>query len=168
MKRDSKSLSQLAALITGYVNDMEDNGCPVSKSSEAPFFMSQLLSKLSPGDNSAFGRDMKRDKKENVSNLIVWLQEEASLRSRGRNDLESESTRKRSGNRTADLEIHAHESETCFLGCSTNHLLGGCPVFQSLTVNQRWDIVKQQDRCRKCLRDHHTKECKKGDGTTWD
>jgi hypothetical protein len=50
---------------------MEDNECPVSSSSESPFFMSQLLSKLNPGDNSAFGRDMKRDKKEeNVSNLI--------------------------------------------------------------------------------------------------
>ena len=73
VKRDSKSLAHYASLITGYVNDMEDNACPVSSSSEAPFFMSQLLSKLSPGDNSAFGREMKRDKKEENSNFATSL-----------------------------------------------------------------------------------------------
>jgi hypothetical protein len=53
--------------------------------------MSQLISKPRPGDNSAFGRDMKRDKKEeNVSNLIIWLQEEARFPSRGRNKPENE------------------------------------------------------------------------------
>jgi hypothetical protein len=145
VKRDSKSLSQYASLITGYVNDMEDNECPVSSSSEAPFFMSQLLSKLSPGDNSAFGRDMKREKKEeNVSNLIIWLQEEASLRSRGRNNLENENTSRRSDNRFGDFEA----VEPCPLGCQTKHLLAACPTYQSLTVNQRWDIVKQKQRCR--------------------
>ncbi len=165
VKRDSKSLSQYASLITSYVNDMEDNECPVSSSSEAPFFMSQLLSKLSPGDNSAFGRDMKRDKKEeNVSNLIIWLQEEASLRSRGRNNLENENTGRRSDNRFGDFEA----VEPCPLGCQTKHLLSACPTYQSLTVNQRWDIVKQKQRCRKCLKSHHTKDCQKGDGTTCD
>ena len=114
MKRDSKSLSQYASLITGYVNDMEDNECPVSSLSEAPFFMSQLLSKLNPGDNSAFGRDMKRDKKEeNVSNLIIRLQEEASLRSRGRNNLESENVTRKSENRSGDFEVR----KPCPLAC---------------------------------------------------
>ena len=144
---------------------MEDNECPVSSSSEAPFFMSQLLSKLNPGDNSAFGRDMKRDKKEeNVSNLIICLQEEASLRSRGRNNLESENVTRRSENRSGDFEVR----EPCPLGCQTKHLLAACPTYQSLTVNQRWDIVKQKQICRKCLKAHHTKDCKKGDGVTCD
>ena len=45
--------------------------------------MSQLLSKLDAKDNVDFGREMKRLKKdENVLNLIDWLNEEASLRSR--------------------------------------------------------------------------------------
>ena len=162
VKRDSKSLSQYASLITGYVNDMEDNECPISSSSEVPFFMSQLLLKLSPGDNSAFGRDMKRDKKEeNVSNLIIWLQEEASLRSRGRVNLEEKTTRS-SDNRSGDFEVE----EPCPLNCQSKHVLPACPAYQSLTVNQRWDIVKQKERCRKCLKAHHTRDCKKGDGTT--
>ena len=42
------------------------------------------------------------------------------------------------------------------------------PTYQSLTVNQRWDIVKQKQRCRKCLKTHHTKQCKKADGMTCD
>ena len=69
---------------------MEDNDCPVTSSSEAPFFMSQLLSKLDPKDNSQLGREMKRNKKEEtISNLIQWPHEEASLRSRGKLDLKS-------------------------------------------------------------------------------
>ena len=50
---------------------MEDNGCSVLEASEAPFFMSQLLSKLDPRDNMDFGREMQRENKdESVTNLI--------------------------------------------------------------------------------------------------
>ena len=62
VKGDSKSLTRYATQIVGYVNDMEDNDCSVTSSSEAPFFMSQLLSKLEPRDNAKFGREMKRKK----------------------------------------------------------------------------------------------------------
>ena len=45
--------------------------------------MSQLLSKLDGKDSVEFGREMQRTGKgENVSNLINWLLNEASLRSR--------------------------------------------------------------------------------------
>ena len=71
IKKDSKSLAQYATTITGYVNDMEDNGCSVLEASKAPFFMSQLLSKLDPRDNMDFGREMKRETKdENATNLL--------------------------------------------------------------------------------------------------
>ena len=32
----------------------------------------------------------------------------------------------------------------------------------------RWEIVKQNKRCRKCLRAHHTNDCRKPDGTSCD
>ena len=48
VKRDAKSLLQYASIITGYVNDREDNSCPVGSSAKSPFFMPQRLSKLSP------------------------------------------------------------------------------------------------------------------------
>ena len=80
VKRDSKSFAHFATAIACYVNDMEDNRCPVLKSSEAPFLMSQLLSKLDSNDNSDFGREVKREgKEENVSSLIVWLHQEAEV-----------------------------------------------------------------------------------------
>ena len=91
VKGDSKSFTHFATTIACYVNDMEDNGCPVLESSEAPFLMSQLLSKLDPKDNSDFGREMKREgNEETVSNLIAWLQQEASIRSRGKTSTASE------------------------------------------------------------------------------
>ena len=85
VRRDSKSFTHFATTVSCYVNDMEDNGCPELESSEAPFLMSQLLSKLDPNDNSHFAREMKREgKQETVSNLIAWLHQEVSIRSRGK------------------------------------------------------------------------------------
>ena len=41
-------------------------------------------------------------------------------------------------------------------------------MYQKSTVDEKWEIVKQNNRCRKCLRAHHTNSCKKPDGTTCD
>ena len=175
VRRDSKSFTHFATTIACYVNDMEDNGCPVLESSEAPFLMSQLLSKLDPKDNSDFGREMKREGiEETVSNLIAWLHQEASIRSRGKTSPVSEGRiegrrdkgpKKTENNATSSEET---DDETCPLNCKTKHHLAACPKFQNLTVNQKWEIVKQHWRCRKCLRAHHTNDCKKPDGSTCD
>ena len=175
VRRDSKSFTHFATTVSCYVNDMEDNGCPVLESSEAPFLMSQLLSKLDPNDNSHFGREMKREgKQETVSNLIAWLHQEASIRSRGKRSFVSEerneSRRDKGPKKTENNAANGEETddEACPLGCKTKHHLAACPTFQLLTVNQRWEIVKQHWRCRKCLRAHHTNDCKKPDGSTCD
>ena len=156
---------------------MKDNGCIVLEASEAPFFMSQLLSKLDPRDNTNFGREMQRaGKEENVSNLVTWLHQEATLRSRGKqgNENADEKDRTHRGPTFRRSENHAAnndrtpEQEACPLGCTSKHQLAACPLYQSSTVNQRWDVVKQSKRCRKCLRPHDTNECKKPDGTTCD
>ena len=83
MKNDSNSLSRYAARILSFVNNMEQNGCAVTSTSEAPFVMSRLLSKLNASDIIEFGREIQRmGKEENVLNLIDWLNKEAPLRSR--------------------------------------------------------------------------------------
>ena len=71
IKDDSNSLSRYAARTLSFVNNMEQNGCAVTSTSEAPF-----------NDNIEFGREMLRmGKEENALNLIDWLNKEASLRS---------------------------------------------------------------------------------------
>ena len=81
VKRFSITFS-VRGTILGFVNNMEQNGCAVTNASEAPFVMSQLLSKLDAKDNVEFGREMHRIKKEeNDLNLIDWLYREARLRS---------------------------------------------------------------------------------------
>ena len=153
VKSDSFSLSRYASRIQSFVNNMEQNGCPVTSSSEAPFVMSQLLSKLDDKDSVEFGREMQRNGKgENVSNLIDWLLNEASLRSRIKR--ETNYHRSNSGVRS---DNHANDSDTntdekCPLGCELRHLLSACPTYQKADVNRRWEIVKQNNRCRKCLR----------------
>ena len=64
VKRDSFSLSRYASRNQSFINNMEQNGCPVTSSSEAPFVMSQLLSKLDGHDNVEFGREMQLVKEE--------------------------------------------------------------------------------------------------------
>ena len=87
IKNDSNSLSRYAARRLSFVNNMEQNGCEVTSTSEAPFVMSQPLSKLDACDNIEFGREMLRmGKEENALNLIDWLNKEASLRSRIKRD----------------------------------------------------------------------------------
>ena len=172
VRRDSKSFTHFATTVSCYVNDMEDSGCPVLESSEAPFLMSQLLSKLDPNDNSHCGREMKREgKEENVSNLIAWLHHEASICSRGKRGFvpeeRNESRRDKGPKKTENNAANGEETddEACPLGCKTKHHLAACPTFQLLTVNQRWEIFKQHWRCRKCLRAHHTNDCKKPDSS---
>ncbi|XP_022809411.1 uncharacterized protein LOC111346388 [Stylophora pistillata] len=154
---------------------MKDSGCIVLEASEAPFFMSQLLSKLDQRDNTNFGREMQRaGKEENVSNLVTWLHREATLRSRGKrdNDNADEKERTHRGPTFRRTDNHAAnndrtpEQEACPLGCTSKHQLAACPLYQGSTVNPRWDLVKQRNRCRKCLRPHHTNDCRKPDGTT--
>ena len=159
VRSDSKSLARYAARIMSFANNMKLNGCPVSDSTEAPFVMSQLLSKLESQDNVEFGREMNRSKKEeNVSNLIEWLNNEATLRSRGKPTAECKS------------ESHASEASSeddeCPLGCASKPLLPACPHYQAASVDEKWEIVKQNKRCRKCLKSHHTNNCFKPDGTT--
>ena len=176
VKGDSKSLTRYATQIAGFVNDMEDNDCIVTSSSEAPFFMSQLLSKLDSRDNAEVGREMKRSKKEeNIANLVQWLHDEASIRSRGKCDPESNSKDRGSQrshyNKKADnhaTNIYTSKDIPCPLGCQPRHQLAACPGYQTSTVDQRWEIVKQHQRCRKCLQPHHTKDSKKADGSTCD
>ena len=101
---------------------MKQNGCPVTSSSEAPFDMSQLLSKLDGKDSVEFGREMQRAAKvESVLNLIDWLLNGASLRS----GIKRETNYHRS-NLGVRSDNHANESDTntdekCPIECG--HLL---------------------------------------------
>ena len=147
---------------------MEQNGCAVTSTSEAPFVMSQLLCKLDASNNIEFSCEMLCMGKENVLNLMDWLNKEASLRSRIKRDTNYQynSREHRSDNNANDSGLD--QDEKCPLGCKTKHLLSACPMYQKSTVDEKWEIVKQNNRCRKCLRAHHTNSCKKPDGTTCD
>ena len=149
---------------------MEQNGCAVTSTSEAPFVMSQLLSKLDASDNIEFGREMLRmGKEENVSNLIDWLNKEASLRSRIKRDSNNRNNlREHSSDNNANDSGLDQQDEKCPPGCKAKHLISACPMYQKSTADEKWEIVKQNNRCRKCLRAHHINSCKKPDGTTCD
>ena len=114
-------------------------------------------------------------KEENVFNLIHWLNIEASLRSRLRKDAYFHNNSgdhrlqfSRKSDNHAATNSEKPNPDLCLLGCEAKHLLSNCPIFLKATVDQRWEIVKQKNRCRKCLRNHHTNFCKKEDGTTCD
>ena len=151
---------------------MEQNGCPVTSSPEAPFVISKLLSKLDGKDRVEFGLEMQRTgQREKGSNLINWLLNEAGLRSRIKRQTNYHGSNSVHHNSGVRSDNHANDSdsntdEKCPLGCELRHLLSACSTYQKADVNRRWEIVKQNNRCRKILRAHHTNICKKPDGTT--
>ena len=103
---------------------------------EAPFFISQILSKLDTKDNSDFGSEMKREgNEETVSNLIAWLhqevhsQGEASTVSQRKNESRREKGPKKTENNATNSEETNYE--TCPLDNKTKHHLAACPKFQN-------------------------------------
>ena len=136
--------------------------------------MSQILSKLDVNNNKHFGREMRRDgKEEKVRNVIAWLHQETSIRSCGKSNSVWGTKRtsprkglKKAENNTTDGE--ETDDNTCPLSCKAKHHLAACPIFKIITVNKKWGIVKQYWRYQKCLRALHTNECKKPDGSTCD
>jgi len=136
----------------------------------------QLLSKLNSKDNADFGRDMLKEKKdEDVHNLIEWLQREANLRSRGKQEHKQSKRYKRNPRQPAKrVEVSTSTTSTasnedeqqCINGCTTNHPLHSCSVYRDLIVDQRWQKVKRNKLCRKCLKRHHTDDCKIPDGSS--
>ena len=173
VKSDSRSLSRHAATVLSFINNMEQNGCEVTNAAEAPFVMSELLSNLDATDNVEYGREMYRlGKEETVLNLIDWLNKEASLKSCVKRDASHNNAgnhcflnSQRSLNYVMNCQTRNDKEEACPTGCDTNHHLSACPVFHGMTVDERWEIVKQNNQCCKCLKRHHTNDCKKPDGT---
>ena len=153
MKNDSNSLSRYAARILSFVNNVEQNGCAVTSTSEVPFVMSQLLSKLDASDNIEIGREMLRmEKEENVLNLINWLKKEARLRSRIKRETNYRNNSREHSSDNNDNDIRLDQDEKCPLGCKKKHLLSARPMYQKSKVVEKWEIVKQNNRCGKCLR----------------
>ena len=140
IENGSNSLLRFAARILSFVNNMEHNGCAVTSTSEAPFVMSQLLSKLDASDNIEFGREMLHmGKEENVLNLIDWLTKKQVY------DRASKDTNYRNNSREHRFDNNANDSgldqdEKCPLGCKTKHLLGACPMYQKSTVDEKWEL----------------------------
>ena len=131
MKNDWNSLSRYAARIISFVNNMEQSGCAVTSTSEAPFVMSQLLSKLDASDNIEFGREMLRmGKEENVLNLIDWLNKEARLRSRIKRDTNYRNNLREHCSDNNAIDSGLDKDKKCPLGCKTKHLLSACLMYQ--------------------------------------
>ena len=134
VKRDSNSPVCYAKTISIFVNDKKNNGCTLLEASEVPFFMSELLSKLNPRDNTHYGREMERaGKDENVSNLITWLHQEGTFHSRGKQDNDNAEekecthrgpTFRRTQNHAANNDRTPNQ-EACPLSCTSKH---GAPV----------------------------------------
>ena len=125
---------------------MEDNACPVSSSSEAPFFMSQLLSKLSPGDNSAFGREMKEIKRRRMfaTSLFGCRRMQVFGREREITLRKLILTLPLEDPTTALETLKCKNLVLLVASLNTNLQLAPPTVYQGLTVNQRWDIVKEK------------------------
>lgn len=54
-----------------------------------------------------------------------------------------------------DQSFNSNNANNCQL-CGSAHLIFKCSTFKSLSINERWEVVKKHEICACCLRQNHT------------
>lgn len=50
-------------------------------------------------------------------------------------------------------------TNSCILACGNSHPLPQCPTFLSMSVQDRWNVVRNKNRCNSCLAKHFLRRC---------
>ena len=135
--KDTKSIRNFVATVRGFILRMEDVGA--SEEVKSRYVFADILTKLMAEDQRAYRRRMIDTKKdENLQTLLEYL-EEAKLMASG------QQWSFKAGFYPLNVGVVNNDPPGCGLGCSELHGL----------VKERWDVVIQSKRCKKCLKTGH-------------
>lgn len=106
---------------------------------------------------------------ESVQTLRSWVLRQVEFRSMAMEDVnglcakfnDSFGGRERMQKQTVSRSyFQATSSRSCSV-CSKDHVLWKCPVFKAMSIEKRWDVVKENRLCFLCiLRGHDVRKCK--------
>ncbi|KAK6181748.1 hypothetical protein SNE40_009539 [Patella caerulea] len=107
-----------------------------------------------------------KNQEETSETLADWLDFMATIRiDTGGNNWVKMSSNTYSGQKYSNKPSRSSSNyaikttENCPIECPEKHQLVTCPKFKSMTIHDRWRIVRKQKRCRKCFSTHHTDKC---------
>jgi hypothetical protein len=87
---------------------------------------------------------------------LEYLEEEAKIMASSQSDQHSSKI----GIYPVNVDGGYNGAPGCSLGCSQQHGLGYCPAFKKMKVKEKWEVVIQSKRCKKCLRiGHRHQQC---------
>ena len=117
------------------------------------FLYLQLKKKLTQNLLTQYQRWIReKDNPEDIYSLSEFINQESDFRTTA-----SEAIKGLTDTKQRSYQI----TSTCSLCEEKNHSLDFCEVFKSMSCQERWEIVKQQKRCFRCLRTKHiAKNCK--------
>jgi hypothetical protein len=148
--KDAKSIRNLVATVRGFILRMEDVGA--SDEAKSRYVFADILAKLTVEDQRAYARSMIDIKKiESLHTLLEYLEEEAKIMASSQSDQRSSKI----GIYPVNVDGGYNGAPGCGLGCSQQHGLGYCPAFKKMKVKEKWEVVIQSKRCKKCLRTGH-------------
>ena len=132
--------------------------------------ISLIERKMPKDDLRVWARHIYVQKLEpSMTNLLRWMDKEMTAR------LRSGAAVRKTGNLRTSVNAlgtggNDHNSQDanrnkssghCYV-CKANHYVDQCPRFQTMTPNERWEVVKEQKACFSCLKKgkgHTTANC---------
>ena len=128
--------------------------------------ISLIERKMPKDDLRVWARHIYVQKLElSMTNLLRWMDKEMTARLRSGAVVRKTSSLRSSVN-ALGTDGNVHDSQDvnrnkssghCYM-CKASHYVDQCPRFQTMTPNERWEVVKEQKACFSCL--------KKGKGHT--
>jgi len=107
---------------------------------------------------------LEQDKGDNLSTLLEWVKVEANLRTIAKETVSGLSdnliTNVKQSNKNSFFSSETQKPNIC-LACNENHKLYTCLKFRNMKSNEKWQFVKDQKLCFRCLGKNHTAQnCK--------
>lgn len=168
----AKSLLELIDVANEVVRNLKTLDLPTNELSEL-MIINSLISKVDDPVHQRWELTMENNSIPTLDEFRVFIEKEAR-------SLDDSKTSKPEVKRafpkpfgaikksTVNLNTHkqvAHNSgdskmKNCIL-CQQDHSLFKCPTFNSMTVHERWNVVREKQLCENCLRQNHKIEtCK--------
>ena len=103
-----------------------------------------------------------------MTNLLRWMDKEMTARLRSGAAIRKTGSHLRfsvnalgaGGNGHTPHDANTKKSLSQCYVCKASHYVDECPRFQTMTPNERWEVVKEQKACFSCLkRGHKTTSC---------
>lgn len=143
--------------------------CKLTAHLNNPSLLESLVEKLPTSLKLQWGMRSLNLESANIMNFNCWLQGISSSARMVTTEVpkqplnETKSEKKVSGARmflNVHTDSHDKSTSTYCVVCSSNCLsVDQCEIFKSLSLKEKWDIIKSNNMCRTCLKPRHKKQC---------